>query len=91
MYVTELYSTIIVQTDDITLHLEYKQENEPCDLLAHSHSIDVWISSFSIRIRLMFGSPLSARAALVGETWEGVFRWFDSVPTTLYRVAKRKS
>jgi hypothetical protein len=37
------YTTIIVQTDDITLHMEYKQENERCN----AHSIDVWISSVS--------------------------------------------
>jgi hypothetical protein len=37
------YSTIIVQTEDITLHMEYKQENERCD----AHSIDVWIASAS--------------------------------------------
>ncbi len=37
------HSTIIVETADITLHFEYKQENERCD----AHSIDVWISSVS--------------------------------------------
>lgn len=37
------YSTIIIQTEDITLHLEYKQESERCN----AHSIDVWISSIS--------------------------------------------
>jgi hypothetical protein len=36
-------STILVQTTDITLHLEYRQENERCD----AHSIDIWISSVS--------------------------------------------
>ena len=35
------YSTIIIETADITLHMEYKQEDERCD----AHSIDVWISS----------------------------------------------
>lgn len=35
------YSTVIVQTEDVSLHLEYKQETERC----HAHSIDVWISS----------------------------------------------
>jgi len=43
VYVTELYSTIIIQTGDINLLLEYKQDHERCD----AHSIDVWISSFS--------------------------------------------
>jgi len=37
------FSTIIVETADITLHIEYKQESERCD----AHSIDVWISSVS--------------------------------------------
>jgi hypothetical protein len=36
-------STIIIETKDITLHIEYRQENERCD----AHSIDVWISSIS--------------------------------------------
>jgi hypothetical protein len=36
-------STVIIETDDITLHLEYRQENERCD----AHSIDVWIASIS--------------------------------------------
>ena len=37
------YSTIIINTADITLHLEYKQENERCN----AHSVDVWISSLN--------------------------------------------
>lgn len=37
------YSTVIINTGDITLHLEYKQENERCN----AHSIDVWITSVS--------------------------------------------
>eukprot|EP00545_Synedropsis_sp_CCMP1620_P013223 CAMPEP_0119003846 /NCGR_PEP_ID=MMETSP1176-20130426/796_1 /TAXON_ID=265551 /ORGANISM="Synedropsis recta cf, Strain CCMP1620" /LENGTH=1092 /DNA_ID=CAMNT_0006955483 /DNA_START=39 /DNA_END=3317 /DNA_ORIENTATION=+ len=37
------YSTVIIKTNDIALHLEYKQENERCD----AHTIDVWISSLS--------------------------------------------
>jgi hypothetical protein len=36
-------STVIIETDDITLHLEYRQESERCD----AHSIDVWIASIS--------------------------------------------
>jgi hypothetical protein len=36
-------STIIVETEDITLHIQYKQENVRCN----AHSIDVWISSVS--------------------------------------------
>jgi hypothetical protein len=38
-----LSSTILIETKDVTLHLEYRQENERCD----AHSIDVWISSVS--------------------------------------------
>lgn len=37
------YSTVIIKTADLTLHLEYKQETERCN----AHSIDVWISSAS--------------------------------------------
>jgi len=37
------YTTILVQTDSINLHIEYKQEHERC----HAHSIDVWISKVS--------------------------------------------
>jgi hypothetical protein len=37
------WSTVIIETKDITLHLEYKQQNELCE----SHSIDVWVSSVS--------------------------------------------
>jgi hypothetical protein len=37
------WSTVIVETPDITFHLEYKQQNELCD----AHTIDVWISSVS--------------------------------------------
>jgi len=40
------YSTVIVATDDITFHLEYKQENERCN----AHSIDVWISSVDSKL-----------------------------------------
>ena len=38
-----LSSTILIETKDVTLHLEYRQENERCD----AHNIDVWISSVS--------------------------------------------
>ena len=37
------YSTIIVKTEGITFHVEYKQENERCN----AHSLDVWMSSVS--------------------------------------------
>eukprot|EP00545_Synedropsis_sp_CCMP1620_P003609 CAMPEP_0119026834 /NCGR_PEP_ID=MMETSP1176-20130426/36126_1 /TAXON_ID=265551 /ORGANISM="Synedropsis recta cf, Strain CCMP1620" /LENGTH=272 /DNA_ID=CAMNT_0006982639 /DNA_START=51 /DNA_END=866 /DNA_ORIENTATION=- len=35
------FSSVIIRTEAISLHLEYKQESDRC----HSHSIDVWISS----------------------------------------------
>mmetsp|Transcript_16734 Transcript_16734/g.27765 ORF Transcript_16734/g.27765 Transcript_16734/m.27765 type:complete len:567 (+) Transcript_16734:52-1752(+) len=35
------YSTVIIQTEEITLHVEYKQENERCN----AHSVNVWMSS----------------------------------------------
>jgi hypothetical protein len=38
------WSTVIIETPDITFHLEYKQQNEVCD----AHTIDVWISSVSL-------------------------------------------
>ena len=37
------YSTIIVQTEDISFHVEYKQESERCN----AHNLDVWVSSVS--------------------------------------------
>ena len=37
------WSTIIVKTDRVALHIEYKQEHHRCD----AHTVDVWISSIS--------------------------------------------
>ena len=37
------WSTIIVKTEDISFHIEYKQETKRCD----AHTVDVWISSVS--------------------------------------------
>ena len=37
------WSTIIVKTDEINFHIEYKQETKRCD----AHTVDVWISSVS--------------------------------------------
>ena len=37
------WSTVMVQTDTISLHIEYKQEQERCS----AHNLDVWISSVS--------------------------------------------
>ena len=37
------WSTIIVKTDDISFHIEYKQEHKRCD----AHTVDVWIASVS--------------------------------------------
>ena len=37
------WSTIIVKTDHISFHVEYKQETKRCD----AHTVDVWISSVS--------------------------------------------
>lgn len=36
-------STIIIQTKDLSFHVEYKQESERCD----AHSLDVWTSALS--------------------------------------------
>ena len=35
------WSTIIIQTDVISLHVEYKQEQDRCS----AHNLDVWVSS----------------------------------------------
>ena len=35
------WSTIIIQTDMISLHVEYKQEQDRCS----AHNLDVWVSS----------------------------------------------
>ena len=37
------YTTVVVHTETMSLHMEYKHENENC----HAHSLDVWISSVS--------------------------------------------
>jgi hypothetical protein len=37
------YSTIIVKTEAITFHIEYRQEHERCN----AHSLDVWMSAVS--------------------------------------------
>ena len=37
------WSTIIVKTDSISFHVEYKQEHRRCN----AHTVDVWISSVS--------------------------------------------
>ena len=37
------WSTIIVKTEEINFHIEYKQEHKRCN----AHSVDVWISSVS--------------------------------------------
>ena len=37
------WSTIIVKTEQIAFHIEYKQEHKRCD----AHTVDVWISSVS--------------------------------------------
>lgn len=37
------YTTILIKTEDISFHVEYKQENERCN----AHSLDVWMSSVS--------------------------------------------
>lgn len=42
------YSTIIVKTDAVTFHIEYKQENERCN----AHSLDVWVSKASPEITM---------------------------------------
>jgi hypothetical protein len=39
-------STVVIQTEDVTLHVEYRQESERCD----AHTIDVWISSMSMAV-----------------------------------------
>ena len=40
------YSTIIIQTEDVSFHVEYKQEHERCN----AHSLDVWMSSVTPRL-----------------------------------------
>lgn len=37
------WSTVIVKTEDVQFHIEYKQENQRCN----AHSLDVWISKVS--------------------------------------------
>jgi hypothetical protein len=37
------HATIVIQTESISLHLEYKQQYQPCT----AHSIDAWIISIS--------------------------------------------
>ena len=37
------YSTLVVHTDTISLHMEYKQENGRC----RAHPLDTWFSSVS--------------------------------------------
>ena len=40
------WSTIIVKTEDVQFHIEYKQENQRCN----AHSLDVWMSKVSPRM-----------------------------------------
>ena len=56
-------STIIVETEDITLHMQYKQENVRCN----AHSIDVWISSIN---RDLVAEPWEG---IIGETKNPAF------------------
>jgi len=52
------WSTVIVKTDDVQFHIEYKQENERCN----AHSLDVWISKVSAT---MLDEPWEG---IIGET-----------------------
>jgi hypothetical protein len=42
------YSTIIVKTDSVTFHIDYKQENGHCN----AHSLDVWMANVSPSVLL---------------------------------------
>jgi hypothetical protein len=55
------YSTIIIQTETVTFHVEYKQENERCN----AHSINVWMSSVSPNL---WSEPWEG---VIGETKDG--------------------